>query len=118
MSKFFLLIFLSFSFQVFGQIRDVLLLDGNLDEYYTRGAFLVYDCIDSHWVCTGAKQAKNCKKERKNSVENNITKLPCGNVKEFESENECELAQMKVINSNLAPRFCLHPGFREKENYY
>jgi hypothetical protein len=93
---------------------DVLLRDPMLSLKYQRGAYLVYDCISQHWVCTSKFEFNLCKDERAEAIADNNTKLPCAAFDYFEDEGNlkaekvCNRYQMKLINRNEGKRFCLN----------
>ena len=141
MSKFILLIFITFVLPVYGEEGiddsldqrsspeeieapnkyigvDILLLDNELSLLYSRGPYLVYDCQNRHWVCTGKNEVERCNNAREFAIGENEMRLPCAVIKVFEDEKSCQKKQQVVIDAALENRFCMHPVRREQIKSY
>ena len=120
-SKF--LLFLIMSASVHGQQpesegQDILLKDPYLSVLYQRGKFLIYNCLDQHWVCAGEGEFAACLLEREESIADNQRALPCAPVQEFSSEQACNKYQRDLTDFNMENRFCLHPEQGKQELNY
>lgn len=98
--------------------EDILLSDPYLSVLYQRGEYLIYNCIDGHWVCSGKAEFESCKETRNEALKDKDTKLPCAPVRVFQSEKDCVAHQASLVNANTENRFCLHPDRREIEIVY
>jgi hypothetical protein len=85
---------------------DVALTDPLLSLKYQRGKYLVYDCIDRHWVCTGKAEFDLCLEQRDVGLLDKNSRMPCGAFDYFENEKKCQKHQKKLINRGDGTRFC------------
>ncbi|MBD67155.1 MAG: hypothetical protein CME62_18285 [Halobacteriovoraceae bacterium] len=97
---------------------DITLQDPFLSIKYQRGEYLVYDCVDKHWVCTGKPEFNNCNEARDIAQYENRNKLPCASVKGFSSEDECNKIQKRLTSSGYDVRFCKSSELRELEKVF
>lgn len=82
-----------------------------LSTKYQRGSFLVYDCVDGHFVCTNKSGFVRCREDRKDGVRLNQSWLPCAPLKEFKSEESCsDDHRLKVVDTpmRLIEKICAH----------
>ena len=98
--------------------EDILLSDPYLSVLFQRGEYLVYNCIDQHWVCTGEAEYLSCIETRNESLKDKDTNLPCAPIRVFQSEKDCVAHQASLVSSATENRFCLHPDRREFEIVY
>lgn len=98
--------------------EDILLSDPYLSVLYQRGSFLIYNCIDGHWVCSGKAEFDSCKETRSEAIKERKTKLPCAPVRAFASEDDCVAHQASLVSAATENRFCLHPDRRISEIVY
>lgn len=96
---------LFFTSSAFAQV-DVTLSDPLLSFKYARGAHLIFDCVDKHWVCAAKGEYVRCQKARDFEVLERKDKLSCVPIKLFNSEKECNKSQGKLISRAVAMRFC------------
>jgi hypothetical protein len=92
--------------------QDISLSDPNLSLKYVRGAFLLYDCYEKHWVCTTKFEFRNCRETRDELLKDNTLELNCTPIKEFKSEAECVEEQRRITSRAIELRTCLHPNFQ------
>jgi len=92
---------------------DILLMDPYLSTKYQRGQYLVYDCIDKHWVCTGKAEYENCFDGRKIAQENKYDRMPCAPVKVFDGEGQCNKIQARLTSSATNMRACKSEDIRK-----
>lgn len=98
--------------------EDFSLFDSFLDNNYQRGGHLVYDCLEKHWVCTGAIEYNRCLRYRSTALKDNKNKLPCGVVKKFKNEKVCQLEQSRLTSRSDYSRFCFHDNYRRDHKDY
>lgn len=92
---------------------DILLMDPNLSLKYQRGKYLVYDCIDKHWVCTGEPEFDACEDTREISLRETYERLPCVPITAFNDVETCQKIQTKVTDRAEFMRHCLSAELRE-----
>lgn len=81
-----------------------------LDDFYLRGPYLVYDCVRNHWVCTQKLEHKRCQTQRKRSLLELDVRLPCAHFDEYANNESCVKDQLRLTNEARGDRFCLHPN--------
>lgn len=96
---------------VFAQ-EDIKLSDPFLSLKYTRGAYLLHDCVDGHWVCTSRFEYNSCVKTREYELLENFDKLSCVPSKEFETEKDCVASQKALVSNGFGVRYCVNSGLR------
>ena len=87
----------------------------NISEKYEAGQFLIYNCVDKHWVCVLDSHFNECEKARIEDIENKVTDLRCAPIGSFPTKKSCFQQQLFMVSQNFATRFCLHPAMKEKE---
>lgn len=100
---------------VFAQ-EDIKLSGPFLSLKYSRGAFLVYDCKDAHWVCTGVLEFKACSRLREFELFEKFGNLSCVPISEFSGEKDCIESQSALITNAFGMRHCKHPEQNLKGN--
>lgn len=85
---------------------DFLQQDPNMDAKYQKGRWLVYDCIDQHWVCTREEEFRYCEKLRKKAILDKEEALPCAYFKKFQSREMCWNEQLRLTNRAEHYLFC------------
>lgn len=98
--------------------KELLLLDSELSDLYQRGPFLVYDCVNKHWVCTASNEFKRCEGGRVKAIEDKKAKMPCVPVKDFKTEASCITQQKYVTNSGMSSVSCIHPEIKLRKMAY
>ena len=74
---------------------------------YKQGKFLIYDCLDRHFVCVNDTSFKFCRSERDNTDRRLNVYLPCAPIKRFINLDLC-LAELNLrIYEASDKRFCL-----------
>ncbi len=104
-----LLLLVLTSTAAYGQSTDFDNSNPQLDAYYQRGSFLVYDCIRDHWVCTQKLEHKRCQKYRKEDLKDFKPRLSCAYFDEYKTRELCQKQQQILTNQFRGDRFCLHP---------
>ena len=87
---------------------DVSLDDPQMSLKYLKGAHLIFDCFDNHWVCTTSPQRDSCVEQREKAIDRNQLNLPCAYWKSFSSVDTCVEEQVSLINKGMQFSFCLH----------
>ena len=83
--------------------------DPELNAFYQRGAYLVYDCASKHWVCTRKLEHKRCKIIRKRGLLEYDNRLQCAHFDQYKSNKLCEKELLRLTEEGRGDRFCLHP---------
>jgi len=97
---------------------DILLMDPYPSTKYLRGQYLLYDCIDKHWVCTSKAEFGACKDGRTIAQADKQDKLPCAPIKEFESESQCNKVQARLTSSASSMRSCKSNEIRKIDKLF
>lgn len=84
--------------------------DQNMDAFYKKGPYLVYDCRTRHWVCTQELEYKRCQEQRKNALLDYEDILPCASFDIFNKRQDCWTKQQELTNVGKFEQFCLHPS--------
>ncbi|OUR96992.1 hypothetical protein A9Q84_11695 [Halobacteriovorax marinus] len=86
-------------------------LEPRLSNKYYRGRYLVYDCIDRHYVCVNLPSFYNCRETRVKEIENKEVLLSCAPLKLFKTQKECFDANYKLIHRVTNKAFCVNRIF-------
>lgn len=87
----------------------------NFSSKYEGGAYLIYDCVDKHWVCVLESYYLDCEKLRSEDLDNNKLDLSCAPIGSFETKKSCFQRQLYMVSQNYETRFCIHPMMKQKE---
>lgn len=90
--------------------QDIDQQDPNIDDFYQKGSFLVYDCKARHWVCTRELEYKRCQRHRKNAILDNNLELPCASFDIFKENKDCWKRQQELTDVAKYEQFCSHPN--------
>lgn len=86
--------------------QDISLQDSVLSLRYTRGAALLYDCEDAHWVCTGEFEYEGCLKKREFELKEKENIFSCVPTRVFSSVSECIKEQKRITSASYAVDGC------------
>lgn len=89
--------------------EDISQQDPNLDAFYKRGSFLVYDCLTRHWVCTQELEYQRCQMQRKEAILDYEDELPCAYFDKFKLRKDCQKRQQELTDLAVYEQFCLNP---------
>ena len=87
----------------------------NFSDKYEGGAFLIYDCVDKHWVCVLESYYSECQELRDKDIQSKKITLGCAPIGKFETKKSCFQRQLYMIGQNYETRFCIHPDMQQKE---
>jgi hypothetical protein len=87
----------------------------NFSEKYEGGPFLIYDCVDKHWVCVLESYYMACEKQRREDIDNKKQLLSCAPLGTYLNKKSCYQRQLYMVGQNYETRFCLHPDMKQKE---
>lgn len=73
---------------------------------YYKGAVLIYDCRDRHFVCVDQLSADQCHEERTKALKKNRFELVCSPLKVFKSEQECVAEQYQRMHESVDKTWC------------
>ena len=81
---------------------------------YFAGSYLIYDCIDKHFVCADEYEYKRCEDRRSQEEKDMKIRLACVPVKKYADRKECEVAQKEIVSQGRFVNFCLHEDFKKR----
>ena len=90
-------------------------LDPVISFKYERGSYLIYDCQDKHWICSGSLEFKRCQDWKKQADKRNAKSYQCVAVKRYKNISSCVDAQYAQVNKNHDIRFCLSDATKKIE---
>lgn len=79
-----------------------------ISEKYEAGPYLMYDCVDKHWVCVMDSFYKECSVKRSKEVIDKKPDLSCAPIGRFPGKKACFQRQLYLTTHNHGSRFCLH----------
>ena len=65
---------------------------------YSEGEFLIYDCVDKHYVCADQTSEQICKRKYEKESRENYTNFTCLVLQKFENSKKCHQKQFSVIH--------------------
>jgi hypothetical protein len=77
-----------------------------IDDKYSGGPYLVYDCQLKHFACVSEVDNKHCIEERNQAIQRKLEIYPCANLTKFKDKKECLEKNYLVINENKLKKFC------------
>lgn len=98
--------------------EDFLNQDPFLSDRYIKGAYLLYDCEEEHWVCTGEAEFKRCEEWREQDLARKEEEFRCANFLSFKTIEKCHEKQISMMPARYPARFCLTPNTREAQVHY
>lgn len=106
-----LVLFLFFIHQSFGQkledeFKKDFKSDYRIDEKYSGGKYLIFNCEKSHFACVDYYSFLNCAEERKQAFNKKSTVLPCAPLLKLEDKTFCIKKNYELVYLNAAKRFC------------
>lgn len=78
----------------------------DISERFQLGKFLVYDCINSNWICTRKEEYNRCKDERSDAFSNYKKNLVCAYFNEYKTTKDCQKVQQQMVDRGLVDKFC------------
>jgi hypothetical protein len=90
-------------------------VEDSFSQKYEGGPYLMYDCVDKHWVCVLESYYTDCEKLRAVDIENKKFTLGCAAIGQFPTKKACFQRQLYMIGQNYETRFCIHPDMQQKE---
>lgn len=84
-----------------------------ISDNYEAGAFLIYDCVEKHWVCVLESYFKECQEKRVQNILENKPTLDCAALGEFPVKKSCFQRQLYMTTHNHGTRFCENPEWKE-----
>lgn len=113
MGHFQLVLFIIFGFFAFAdnQLRVRLTYDPLIDDIsdkYQAGPYLIYDCLERHWVCVLESYYSLCHEQRKKDldlVENDL--FSCAPIGKFPNKISCFQRQLFLTTHHHGDTFCI-----------
>jgi hypothetical protein len=79
-----------------------------ISDKYEAGAYLIYDCLEKHWVCVLEEYYRRCEAARKSELVVPDESLhTCAPIGEFPNKISCFQRQLFLTTHNHGARFCL-----------
>lgn len=100
------------------QVQDFAQMDPYMSDAYIKGPYLMYDCDDNHWVCSGEAEYKRCDGLRNDAIKRKDKNLRCTKFFKFSTIEKCHEKQLEMIGNQAYQRFCLHPEIRKRQVHY
>lgn len=69
-----------------------------LSDKYVEGSYLIYDCKDQHFVCSGGEESKFCGQNTEKLQRENFQLFQCLSLRAFETEKDCHKYQQNMVN--------------------
>jgi hypothetical protein len=82
---------------------------------YEAGAFLIYDCVEKHWVCVLEEYSKDCHEKRLKDLESRDSPIySCAPIGVFPNKRSCFQRMLFMITHNHGTRFCIKSEWKQK----
>lgn len=94
--------------------KDFSTLDLRIDSTYQKGPYLIYDCIEKRWICTGKPEYDMCEERRESALAMKEELLGCAAFTFYKTRKKCYKKQLEMIHRGSTQRFCLHPEYRDR----
>jgi hypothetical protein len=100
---------------IFGASRlfaQVVVLDAKdmISENYQGGPYLIYDCVEGHWVCVSKSYFDDCEKKRKSELESDdfllSRSISCAPFELMPSKQACFQRQLFLTSHYFGTTFC------------
>lgn len=86
-----------------------------ISENYEAGPFLIYDCVEKHWVCVLESYYKECQSLREEDQLLKKLDLRCSPFSEFPNKKSCFQRQLYLTGQNVGANFCIGDDWKQKE---
>lgn len=86
-----------------------------VEEGSTAGAFLIYNCKDSHWACVISKNFDECREKRDEDLKGEKKVLRCAPIAEFPTKKSCFQRQLFMVSQAYANRVCISDIWKQRE---
>lgn len=86
-----------------------------ISEKYEAGPYLIYDCVDKHWVCVLEEFYRGCQSLREESLAKGSVSLACAPIGKFPTKRSCFQRTLFMATHNHGDRFCINDKFRPRE---
>ena len=77
-----------------------------LSNKYIEGPYLMYDCMDKHWVCASIEEYEECKSSTMEVIIDYKSHFKCVNYKKFENLKDCISFQKRQVTLAKKVLFC------------
>lgn len=85
---------------------DDVIDDRDISDKFQLGRYLVYDCLESTWVCTRKAEFDRCIEHRRDAKLTFRKNLRCANFNKYETTKACQKVQQNMVNRGNANHFC------------
>ncbi|GEM_PF-1928224 len=86
-----------------------------ISEKYEAGSYLIYDCVEKHWVCVMENFYQECYQKREADIAEKRPVLSCAPIGAFPVKKSCFQRQQYLTTHHHGSRFCIHQDFKEKQ---
>ncbi len=77
-----------------------------ISEKYRAGNFLIYDCVDQHYVCVDEYSFLTCGEKREKDKSEKKSDFRCTPFKKFKTKEECLKKNDEMIVRKSSASFC------------
>lgn len=88
--------------------RDIISAD------YIAGEFLIYDCLNKHWVCVMEEYFTKCEEQRVEDSAAGKTFARCAPLKKFPVKFSCYQQQLRLVSNVDATKLCILDKWKAK----
>lgn len=86
-----------------------------ISEDYEAGPYLIYDCVQKHYVCVLESYYKECEENRVYDVALNKEQTRCTPISQHLNKKSCFQKQLLLVSRNHGTRSCINQAWRQKE---
>ena len=85
-----------------------------VSDKYEVGPYLIYDCVDKHWVCVLESYYRQCEETRKQAQLEKKDQLGCLPAGDMGNKKSCFQKQLYFVSHFFGPRQCIGDEWKEK----
>lgn len=86
---------------------------------YEAGAYLMYDCVERHWVCVLEEYYKECGEKRtQDHLKVDDPYHTCAPIEQMPNKKSCFQRQLFLTTHNFGARFCIKESWKDKNIDY
>jgi hypothetical protein len=82
---------------------------------YEAGPFLIYDCVEGHYVCVLESFYQECQAKRAEDIKLNKVQARCAPFGNFPNKISCFQRQLFMTGHNHGTHFCVTDSWKKKE---
>lgn len=85
-----------------------------ISDKYEAGPFLIYDCLDKHYVCVLESYFNDCAEAREKDIHNKELKMSCAPISKHLNKKSCFQKQLFMVSQNHGNRFCVGEDWKQR----